>query len=105
MTKDTKVKTGASRLREISNSVHDEDRYKEYIDWLYADVYCYLERLAKTGATYAEISKKYFQDKLKTINPIADGFMINEVTSKVLTKLSDDGFIVRSVFMEYSIQW
>lgn len=105
MVDDTKVETVASRLRKISNSVHDEDKYKEYIDVLYADVFSNLEQLAKNGATYAEISKRYFQDKLKTINPLVDAFTIDGVTNGILAKLGDDGFIVRGSFMDYDIQW
>lgn len=105
MVDDTKVETVASKLRKISDSVHDGDKYKEYIDELYADVYHHLERLAKNGGTYAEISKRYFQDKLKTINPLVDAFTIDGVTNGILTKLGDDGFIVRGSFMDYDIQW
>lgn len=105
MVKDTKVETVASRLREISDAVHDEDKYKEYIDGVYADIYYHLERLAKNGGTYAEIPQRYFADKLKIINPIIDVTTIDKIAGEVLTRLGNNGFIIRSYFTAYGIQW
>lgn len=105
MVKDTKVETVASRLREISDAVHDEDKYKEYIDGLYADVYYHLERLAKSGGHDAEIPKNYFWDKLKAINPMISAFTFHRVEDKVLTLLSNNGFILEDDFGDYYIRW
>ena len=100
-----KVGTAAFKLRKIGDSVHDEDKYKEYIDELYADVFSNLEQLAKSGGHDAEIPKNNFWDKLKAINPMISAFTFHRVEDKVLTLLSNNGFILEDDFGDYYIRW
>ena len=105
MVDNTKVETVASKLREISDSVHDGDKYKEYINGLYADVYHHLERLAESGGNDAEIPKNYFWDKLKAINPMISAFAFHKVEDEVWTLLRNDGFVIEDDFGDYYIRW
>lgn len=100
-----KVGTTAFRLRKISDSIHDEDKYKEYIDELYADVFSNLEQLAKSGATCADMPEGYFRDRLRAINPLIPVHVIDKVAGEVLERLSSDGFSVWHSFTFYDIQW
>lgn len=100
-----KVGTTAFRLKEISDSVHDEDKYKEYIDSLYADVLSHLEQLAKSGGHDAEIPKNYFWNKLKAINPMISASAFHRVEDKILTLLGNNGFILEDDFGDYYIRW
>lgn len=105
MVDDTKVETVASRLREISDSVHDEDKCKEYIDELYADLHYQLKRIAESGGYNAEIPQSYFWDKLKAINPMISASIFHRVEDKIWTLLRNDGFIIEEDFNSYCIRW